>query len=87
MGKNVWFFVPIQGPHTGIDEATPAGKILRQYFEHFGFAVLVELYVPSEFHERKDMSTQGRPATSQANRRRVSWIKLKRMPNKIAKSL
>jgi hypothetical protein len=26
VGKNVGFFVPIQGPHTGIDEATPAGK-------------------------------------------------------------
>jgi flavodoxin len=58
-GKNALIFVTYSGPHTGIDEATPAGKTMRQYFEHFGFNVAAEWYVPSEFHGREDLSTQG----------------------------
>jgi len=46
-------------PQTGIDKATPAGKIMRQYFEHFGFNVLGEWYVLSKFHGGEDKSTQG----------------------------
>ena len=59
-GKNALIFITYSGPHTGIDEATPAGKTLRQYFEHFGFSVLGEWYVPSEFHGREDLNTQGK---------------------------
>ena len=59
-GKNALVFVTYSGPHTGIDEATPAGKTLRQYFEHFGFSVLGEWYIPSEFHGREDLNTQGK---------------------------
>jgi flavodoxin len=58
--KNALVFVTYSGPHTGIDEATPAGKTMRQYFEHFGFKVLGEWYIPSEFHGRIDLSTQGK---------------------------
>ncbi len=58
-GKNALIFCTYSGPHTGIDEATPAGKTMRQYFEHFGFNVVAEWYVPSEFHGREDLSTQG----------------------------
>ena len=43
-----------------MDEATPAGKTMRQYFEHFGFRVVGEWYVVGEFHDREDMSTLGR---------------------------
>jgi hypothetical protein len=53
-------FCTYSGPHTGIDEATPAGKIMRQYFEHFGFTILGEWYIVGEFHDREDMSTQGK---------------------------
>ncbi len=59
-GKNALIFVTYSGPHTGLDEATPAGKYLRQFFEHIGFNVLDEWYILSEFHGSEENSTQGR---------------------------
>ena len=53
-------FVTYSGPHTGIDEATPAGKYMAQFFEHIGFTVLDEWYILSEFHGSLEFSTQGR---------------------------
>ena len=73
-GKNALVFCTYSGPHTGIDEATPAGKTMRQYFEHFGFNVVAEWYVVGEFHGREDMSTQGKlgDIRGKANNRRFS---------------
>lgn len=59
-GKNALVFVTYSGPHTGIDEATPAGKTMRQYFEHFGFNIVGEWYIVAEFIGREDLSMQGR---------------------------
>ena len=59
-GKNALVFVTYSGPHTGIDEATPVGKDIRQFFEHLGFNVIDEWYVLSEFHGSLEHSTQGR---------------------------
>ena len=59
-GKNALIFCTYSGPHTGIDEATPAGKTMRQYFEHFGFNVVAEWYVPSEYHGREELNTKGK---------------------------
>ncbi len=59
-GKNALVFVTYSGPHTGIDEATPAGKYMGQFFEHLGFAVLAEWYVLGEFHGNLENSTLGR---------------------------
>jgi flavodoxin len=59
-GKNALVFVTYSGPHTGIDEATPVGKDIRQYFEHIGFNVIDEWYVLSEFHGSIENSTLGR---------------------------
>jgi flavodoxin len=59
-GKNVLVFVTYSGPHTGLDEATPAGKDMAQYFEHIGFRVIGEWYILSEFHGSLENSTQGR---------------------------
>jgi flavorubredoxin len=59
-GKNAIVFVTYSGPHTGIDEATPVGKDIRQYFEHLGFNVIDEFYVLSEFHGSLENSTLGR---------------------------
>ncbi len=59
-GKNALVFVTYSGPHTGIDEATPAGKYVAQFFEHLGFTVLDEWYILSEFHGSLEHSTQGR---------------------------
>jgi len=59
-GKNALIFVTYSGPHTGIDEATPVGKDMRQYFEHIGFTVIDEWYILSEFHGSLENSTKGR---------------------------
>jgi flavodoxin len=59
-GKNVLIFCTFSGPHTGINEATPAGKYAGQFFEHIGFTVLDEWYILSEFHGMQEMSTKGR---------------------------
>ncbi len=59
-GKNALVFVTYSGPHTGADEATPAGKTMRQYFEHFGFNIVGEWYILSEFNGRDEWNIQGR---------------------------
>jgi flavodoxin len=59
-GKNAFVFITYSGPHTGIDEATPAGKYIGQFFEHLGFTVQAEWYVLSEFHGNLENSTLGR---------------------------
>ena len=59
-GKNALVFVTYSGPHTGIDEAIPVGKDMRQFFEHIGFTVIDELYILSEFHGSLENSTAGR---------------------------
>jgi flavodoxin len=59
-GKNALIFVTYSGPHTGMDEATPAGKYMAQFFEHLGFNVIAEWYVLSEFHGNVENSTLGR---------------------------
>jgi len=44
-GKNALIFCTYSGPHTGIDEATPAGKYAGQFFEYVGFTALGEWYL------------------------------------------
>ncbi len=59
-GKNVLVFVTYSGPHTGLDEATPAGKYMAQFFAHVGFSIIGEWYVLSEFRGNEENSTKGR---------------------------
>lgn len=59
-GKYALVFVTYSGPHTGREEATPAGKYIRQFFEHIGFTVLDEWYVLSEYIGSKENTTKGR---------------------------
>ena len=59
-GKNAVVFCTYSGPHTGINEAIPAGKYMCQFFEHLGFDVRAEWYVVGEFHRRELLSTKGR---------------------------
>jgi flavodoxin len=59
-GKTAVVFCTYSGPHTGIDEATPAGDYMGQFFEHLGFDVAAKWYVVGEFHGREDFSTKGR---------------------------
>lgn len=59
-GKNALIFCTYSGPHTGINEAIPAGKYAGQFFEHLGFTVLDEWYIIGEFHGSEEHSTKGR---------------------------
>ncbi len=59
-GKNVLVFVTYSGPHTGLDEATPAGKYMAQFFAHVGFKIVDEWYILSEFCGNEENSTKGR---------------------------
>ena len=59
-GKSVIIFCTYSGPHTGINEAIPAGKYAAQFFEHLGFTILDELYVIGEFHGSEELSTKGK---------------------------
>jgi hypothetical protein len=59
-GKNALIFCTYSGPHTGINEAIPAGKYAGQFFEHLGFSVLDEWYVLGEYHGSEEKSTLGR---------------------------
>jgi len=59
-GKNVIIFCTYSGPHTGINEAIPAGKYAAQFFEHLGFTILDELYVIGKFHGWEEANTKGR---------------------------
>ena len=59
-GKNALLFCTWSGPHTGIREAIPCVLAMQQYFEHFGFTVIDEWYILSEFVGDPVSSTQGR---------------------------
>ena len=85
--KNALVFCTYSGPHTGIDEATPAGKTMRQYFEHFGFNVVGEWYIIGEFHGREDMSTLGRLGDIRGKPTVEDLGKIKNDAEKISKSL
>lgn len=59
-GKFAFVFVTFSGPHVGVTEALPAGKLIAQEFEHLGFEVKGEWYVVGEFHGWKIGSTRGK---------------------------
>jgi FMN-dependent NADH-azoreductase len=59
-GKKAVVLVTYSGPHTGIEEAIPVGKYLKQFFEHLGFDLVGEWYVVGEFHGSEENSTKGR---------------------------
>lgn len=59
-GKHALIFCTYSGPHTGMKEAIPAGKYVGQFFEHLGFKVWDEWYIPGEFHGSEENSTKGR---------------------------
>jgi len=84
-GKNALIFVTYSGPHTGMDEATPAGKYMRQFFEHLGFTVLDEWYVLSEFHGSLENSTQGRMGDIRGKPTREELAKIKEDAERLAK--
>lgn len=60
IGKNALIFCTYSGPHTGIDEAVPAGLYMAQFLDHLGFDVVDQWYVLSEFIGNETLSTLGR---------------------------
>jgi len=58
-GKYAVVFITCSGQHTGIDEATTAGKYLCQFLSHLGFNIVGEWYVVGEFHGNEEASTEG----------------------------
>lgn len=86
-GKNAIVFVTYSGPHTGIEEATPAGKTIRQYFEHFGFTVVGEWYVVGEFHGRNDLSTLGRLGDIRGKPTKEDLLKIEEDTKQIAQKI
>jgi flavorubredoxin len=84
-GKNALIFVTYSGPHTGIDEATPVGKYMAQFFEHLGFTVLAEWYVLSEFHGSLENSTQGRMGDIRGKPTEEDLLKIKEDTERLAK--
>ena len=59
-GKNALIFCTYSGPHTGINEAIPAGKYMGQFLEHLGFKIVGEWYVLGEFHGWEEGNISGR---------------------------
>ncbi len=86
-GKNALVFCTYSGTHTGIDEATPAGKTMRQYFEHFGFNIVGEWYTVGEFHGREDMCILGRLGDIRGKPTMEDLAKIKKDAQLLAKSL
>ena len=60
-------FCTYSGPHTGLDEAIPLGKYIGQFFTHIGFSIIDEMYILSEFHGSKEISTKGRMGDIRGN--------------------
>lgn len=48
-GKKALVFCTYSGPHTGINEATPVGDYVGQFFAHLGFTVIDKWYILCEF--------------------------------------
>ena len=86
-GKNALIFCTFSRPHTGINEAIPAGKTMRQFFEHFVFNVVGGWYVPSEFNGREDLSTQGRLGKIRGKPTPKALAKIKKNAEQLAERL
>jgi len=86
-GKNALIFCTYSGPHTGLNEATPVGKYVGQFFEHLGFTVLDAWYVLSEFHGSEERSTKGRMGNIRGKPTEEELQKIGRDAKKLASKL
>jgi len=86
-GKRALIFCTYSGPHTGLDEATPAGETMRQYFEHFGFTVIGEWYVFGEYHGRANLSIQGKLGDIRGKPTKEDLAKIKKDTQQLISSL
>jgi flavodoxin len=86
-GKRGLIFVTYSGPHTGVDEAIPAGKYMRQFLEHLGFNVVDEWYILSEFVGSLENSTKGRMGDIRGKPTIDDLKKIRKDAEKVAASL
>jgi hypothetical protein len=59
-GKYGVCFCTYAGPHIGIGEALPATMLMSSFLQHIGYTVMDSWHTVGEFHNRPDLSTQGR---------------------------
>ena len=60
-GRKVVVYCTYAGPHTGANEAVPAVKYMGQLFDHLGYEIIAEWYVPGEFHGKlENLNRAGR---------------------------
>ncbi len=52
-GKKAVVYCTYGGVHTGINEAVPAVKYMAQLFDHLGFDILAEWYIPGAYVSEK----------------------------------
>ena len=86
-GKYALVFCTYSGPHTGLNEATPAGDYAGQFFEHIGFDVLDKWYILSEFHGSLSASTEGRMGDIRGMPTEDDLRKIKEDATKLAEKL
>ena len=86
-GKNALVFVTYSGPHTGLDEAIPAGKYIAQFLAHVGFRILDEWYILSEFKGNEENSTKGRMGDIRGKPTAENLKKIKQDAKNLANSL
>lgn len=86
-GKNALVFCTYSGPHTGIREAEPVGKYVGQFFEHFGFTVVDEWYILSEFAGNEEHNTLGRMGNIKGLPSKKDLLRIKDMAYNLAQRL
>jgi len=65
----------------------PAGKFVRQFFEHLGFSVVDEWYILSEFHGSEENSTKGKMGDIRGKPNKEDLRKIRENIRKIAHKL
>jgi flavodoxin len=86
-GKIAVVFCTYSGPHTGINEATTAGKYMRQFFEHLGFEIAGEWYIIGQFHGWDEANTMGRLGDIRGRPDEGDLSKVRSDTSKLVKSL
>lgn len=60
-GKKVIVYCTYGGGHTGANEAVPVVKYTGQLFDHLGYEIIAEWYIPGEFHGKyENLNVEGR---------------------------
>jgi flavodoxin len=86
-GKNAVIFCTYAGPHTGINEATPVGDYLGQFFEHIGFKAAGKWYIIGEYHGDEILSTKGRLGDIRGRPNAEDLAEIKNKVSSLIKSL